>query len=169
MSVLDAAIALACRVHAGQLDKSGKPYILHPLRLMLQVEDLNSQLAAVLHDVIEDGNILLDDLREIGLPETVVEAIGCLTKRPGETYEAYIERIGEVELARRVKLRDLRDNMDTTRLAALSPTDLERLAKYHRALQHLSGLEHASNQAKRSMKGAERAAPAGVTGGQGQG
>ena len=148
MNVLDAAIALACRVHAGQVDKSGKPYILHPLRLMLQFEDMDSQLAAVLHDVIEDGNISLDELRGIGLSETVVEAVGCLTKRPGETYEGYIERIGEVELARRVKLRDLRDNMDTTRLAALSPADLERLAKYHRALQRLSELERASSQAK---------------------
>src|SRR5690606_16788407 len=96
MKVLDAAIALACRVHSGQLDKAGKPYILHPLRLMLQFEDMDSQLAAVLHDVIEDGSISLDELRGIGLPETVVAAIDCLTKRPGESYESYIERIGEV-------------------------------------------------------------------------
>ena len=137
-NVLGEAIAFACRVHANQVDKSGKPYILHPLRLMLQFDDLEAQLASVLHDVVEDGNVTLDDLRGIGLSEEVIEAVACLTKRPGEAYESYIERIRQVELARRVKLRDLKDNMDTTRLAELGPTDLERLAKYHRALQRLS-------------------------------
>ncbi len=145
MNVLNAAIALACRVHAGQVDKSGKPYILHPLRLMLQFEDTEAQLAAVLHDIVEDGNVSLDELREIGLPETVVEAVDCMTKRSAEPYESYIERIRAVELARRVKLRDLQDNMDTTRLATLASADLERLAKYHRALRRLSELDRAAN------------------------
>ena len=64
MSILDTVIALACRVHAGQLDKSGKPYILHPLRLMLKFETLDEQVVSVLHDVVEDSDVTLDELRQ---------------------------------------------------------------------------------------------------------
>jgi len=138
MNTLDAAIALACRVHAGQVDKSGKPYILHPLRLMLKFETLDEQVVSVLHDVVEDGAITFDELRMSGVSERAIHAIDCLSKRPGETYEAFIARIRPDELARKVKIEDIKDNLNLTRLTTLGPKDLERIAKYHRALQYLS-------------------------------
>lgn len=81
MSILDAAIALASRGHAGQVDKAGKPYILHPLRLMMKFDGLEEQLVSLLHDVVEDGDVTLDELRGLGIPEVVVTAIDCLTDR----------------------------------------------------------------------------------------
>lgn len=137
MSILDAAVALACRVHAGQVDKSGKPYILHPLRLMLKFEDVDEQVVSVLHDVVEDGDVTLDELRELGVSSAAVAAIDCLSKREGELYEDFIARIKPNDLARRVKIADIRDNLDLTRLPRVSDKDLQRVAKYHRALREL--------------------------------
>lgn len=137
MSILDAAVALACRVHAGQVDKSGKPYILHPLRLMLKFEDVDEQVVSVLHDVVEDGDVTLDELRELGVSSAAVAAIDCLSKREGELYEDFIARIKPNDLARRVKIADIRDNLDLTRLPQVSDKDLQRVAKYHRALREL--------------------------------
>jgi (p)ppGpp synthase/HD superfamily hydrolase len=137
MSILDAAVTLACRIHTGQVDKSGKPYILHPLRLMLRFETLDEQVVSVLHDVVEDGNVTLDELRQLGLSEHVIHAIDCLSKRPGEAYEDFIVRIRPEELARKVKIEDIRDNLNLTRLLTLDDKDLERIAKYHKALRYL--------------------------------
>jgi hypothetical protein len=139
MNILDAAVALACRVHAGQVDKSGKPYILHPLRLMLKFDDLDEQVVSVLHDVVEDGDVTLDDLRALGVSERAIKAIDCLSKRPGEAYEDFIARIHPNELARKVKFEDIKDNLDLTRLGTLQEKDLVRVAKYHKALRYLSG------------------------------
>lgn len=134
---LETAIALACRVHAGQRDKAGRAYVLHPLRLMLRFEDPEAQMAAVLHDVVEDGDVRLEDLRILGIPESVVQAVDCLSRREGETYDAFIERIRPNALARRVKREDIRDNLDVTRLPELGEADLARVARYHRALAAL--------------------------------
>ncbi|MFK3798503.1 GTP pyrophosphokinase [Pseudomonas sp. NPDC088444] len=139
MNALDTAIALACKAHAGQVDKSGKPYILHPLRLMLRFDDEDAQIASVLHDVVEDSDVTLEALREAGISERVIEAIDCLTKRPGEVYEDFIARILSNPLARRVKIADIRDNLDLTRLPTVTEKDLQRAAKYHRALSSLLG------------------------------
>jgi hypothetical protein len=137
MNILDAAVALACRVHAGQVDKSGKPYILHPLRLMLKFEGVDEQVVSVLHDVVEDGDVTLDDLRAMGVSDAAVAAIDCLSKREGELYEDFIARIKPNDLARRVKIADICDNLDLTRLPHVSDKDLQRAAKYHRALREL--------------------------------
>jgi (p)ppGpp synthase/HD superfamily hydrolase len=137
MSILDAAIALAARVHAGQVDKAGKPYIFHPLRLMMKFDGLEEQLVSLLHDVVEDGDVTLDELRKLGIPEAAVTAIDCLTKRQGESYEQFIARIRPNPLATKVKIADIQDNLDLTRLPAVRDKDLERAAKYHRALRHL--------------------------------
>lgn len=140
MNMLDTAVALACRVHAGQVDKSGKPYILHPLRLMLKFEEADAQVVSVLHDVVEDGDVTLDDLRALGISESAVAAIDCLSKRDGEPYEDFIERIKPNALARKVKIEDIKDNLDLTRLAEIQDKDLQRAAKYHRALSYLNAL-----------------------------
>jgi len=137
MSNLDIAIALACKVHEGQVDKSGQPYILHPLRLMLKFKGEDERIVCVLHDVIEDSSVSLNELRQLGFCELVIEAIDCLSKRFGESYEDFILRLSSNELARKVKIEDIKDNLDVTRLRSVHDDDLVRILKYHKALQFL--------------------------------
>ncbi len=128
---LERAIQIAVEAHKGQLDKSGKPYVLHPLRVMLRMSTPEQMMAAVLHDVVEDTPWTLDQLREEGFPEEVVEAVDCLSRRNGESYDQFVERLLPHPLARKVKLADLEDNMDLRRLSgALSANDVERFNKY---------------------------------------
>lgn len=141
MSTLNRAIALAARAHEGQFDKAGASYILHPLRLMLRQPSPEGMMVAVLHDVIEDTDVSLADLRAEGFPPAVVEAVAALTRQPQESYEAFIQRIAPNPLARRVKLADLEDNLDLRRLEALQGHDLERARRYHAAWRYLSLLE----------------------------
>lgn len=145
MPTLEDALELALQAHRGQQDKAGAPYILHPLRLMLRMEDETERMVALLHDVIEDSPFTLEDLRERGYSEEILRALDALTRRPEESYTEFIERAGQDAVARRVKLADLEDNMDLRRLAQLGPADAERLARYRTAwtsLRHLdqSGL-----------------------------
>lgn len=112
---LEDAIALACQAHRGQLDKAGKPYILHSLRVMLRQESEAAQMAAVLHDVLEDTSVTLENLRAAGFTPEVCEAVDALTRRRGESYDSMIARVAANPLARAVKLADLEDNMDPRR------------------------------------------------------
>lgn len=139
MTQLEDAIAFAVEAHRGQKDRLGRPYILHPLHLMLQMETEDEMIAAVLHDVVEDTDYTIDDLRErLGLGEAVVEAIRLLTHEAADSYEAYVQRLKQNAIARKVKLADLRHNMDIRRLADVGPDDLERLERYQRAWEMLS-------------------------------
>jgi (p)ppGpp synthase/HD superfamily hydrolase len=134
---LEQAIAIACQAHLGQTDKAGEPYILHPLRVMLRLKSINERIVAVLHDVVEDSGVTLEDLRAHGFSREVLEAIDCLTRRTVESYEAFIDRIAVNVLATRVKIEDIKDNLDLTRLGAVQEGDLARARKYHRALSQL--------------------------------
>ncbi|MBF0628474.1 MAG: GTP pyrophosphokinase [Magnetococcales bacterium] len=134
MATLDRAIAVAVKAHRGQMDKSGRPYILHPLRIMMRLEQDEERMVAVLHDVVEDTAVTFAKLRKMGFSERVLEALDRLTHRPEERYEDYIERIAGHPLARRVKLFDLEDNMDMRRLSnPMSERDWARLQKYRHA------------------------------------
>lgn len=135
------AVALAARVHRDHRDKAGQPYILHPLRVMLRQHDEAAQIVAVLHDVLEDSEITADDLRTEGYTEEVILALETLTKRKGEDYDDFIERVATSPLARRVKLADLEDNMNVYRLTKVSGNDLDRIKKYHTAWRRLARLE----------------------------
>ena len=137
MPTLEDAIALAVEAHKGQRDKAGQTYILHPLRVMMRLETEAERMAAILHDVVEDTPYTLERLRELGYPAEVLTALECLTKREGENYEAFIERVRPHPLARRVKLADLEDNMDVRRLTAVGPKEAERLARYRAAWARL--------------------------------
>lgn len=137
MANLERAIAIAVKAHAGQIDRAGRPYILHPLRMMMRLDDASAQIVAILHDVIEDSPIGLDDLRNEGFDETIIKAIDCLTRRPDEPYEAFIARGAPNALARQVKLIDLEDNMDIRRLDVLTSADFERLQRYQNARHYL--------------------------------
>src|SRR5215212_3273750 len=104
MPTLEDAIALAVEAHRGQLDKSGQPYILHPLRVMFRCQTDPQRIVAVLHDVIEDTGRTADDLRNLGYSEEILAALDCVTKRPGEPYEAFAERAAANPIARVVKI-----------------------------------------------------------------
>jgi (p)ppGpp synthase/HD superfamily hydrolase len=132
---LEDAILIAAQVHRGQKDKAGASYILHPLRLMLRMKSEVEMMAAVMHDVVEDSSSLwtVDKLRKEGFPEEVLEAVDCLTRGDGETYEEFIERVQRSSVALKVKIADLEDNMNIQRIGQISSKDLERLEKYHKA------------------------------------
>ena len=129
---LEGAIALAAKSHKGQRDKSGMPYILHPLRVMLKMSTETEMIVAVLHDVVEDSSLNLHDLASVGFSEEILQAIDCLTWRKDESYDEFIGRAQANPLSRKVKIADLEDNMDLKRLGSLTEKDVERLKKYHR-------------------------------------
>ncbi|MCB8985249.1 MAG: GTP pyrophosphokinase [Ardenticatenaceae bacterium] len=141
MSNLDQALSVAVQAHTDQKDKAGQPYILHPLRMMMQMDTEEERITAVLHDVVEDSDWTVDDLRVAGFSEAVVTAVDALTHRPEESYEAFIQRLKPNPLATKVKLADLIDNMDLRRLSGITAKDLERLEKYYRAWKELTDPE----------------------------
>ena len=138
MPTVEDAISLAVRAHAGQKDRYGQPYILHVIRVVARLFDPPAQMAAALHDVVEDTAVTLDELRLMGYSEAVLAAVECVTRRNNETYEQFIERIAPNPLAVRVKLADLEDNMDLRRGGVLRAEDLERVARYQRAWKRLT-------------------------------
>lgn len=139
MSTLEHAIALAAHAHAGQVDKAGQSYILHPLRVMLRLQHEDERIVAVLHDVIEDTTIGLDDLRAAGFSDAILTAVDALTKRPGETRLAAAARAARDPLARVVKLADNAENMDLSRLPAPTARDHARLEEYVQVRRLLLG------------------------------
>ena len=134
MSTLERAIVIAAKAHAGQKDKGGQTYILHPLRLMLQMRTEDERMTAVLHDVVEDSDWTLEQLRSEGFSEAVGQAVDALTERKDESYEALVQRAVGDPIARVVKIADIRDNMDLSRIPNPTEKDHERLDKYRRAL-----------------------------------
>jgi len=130
MSTLERAIEIAAAAHAGQVDKAGQPYILHPLRVMLRVSTEYERMAAVLHDVVEDTLVTLAQLTEAGFPGEVVDAIEALTKRPGETRMQAAARAALNPIARVVKLADNAENMDLSRIANPTEKDYARVEEY---------------------------------------
>lgn len=140
MSSLERAITIAAQAHAGQVDKGGAPYILHPLRVMLGVEQPEERIVAVLHDVLEDSAVTLEQLCAEGFSASVLAALSALTKVEGEDYPAFIRRAAANPLARRVKRADLADNSDLSRIPEPGAEDLRRLEKYRQALLYLNSL-----------------------------
>ena len=130
MSTLERAIQIAAAAHAGQVDKAGQPYILHPLRVMLRVSGEHERIAAVLHDIVEDTAVTLDQLAAEGFPAEVIDAVDALTKRSGESRLVAAERAARNEVARAVKLADNAENMDLSRIASPTAKDYERLEEY---------------------------------------
>lgn len=144
MANLARAIALASEAHVDQREKSGAPYIMHPLRLMLRMHTEPEMIVAILHDVVEDTPWTLDRLRAEGFSEEVIQALDCVTRRSTETYEEFVDRARDNTIARKVKLADLEDNMDLRRLPDLTPKSLERMKKYHDAWLALRAAERVS-------------------------
>ena len=132
------AAILMLRIHAGQTDKNGDPYCLHLLRVALRGETEDERIVGISHDSVEDKKTTLDELRTYGYAEHLCAAIDALTKREGESYEDFIERILENPLATKVKLADIEDNLDPNRLARLHPvTQVTLRLKYEPARKRL--------------------------------
>ncbi|GED72878.1 hypothetical protein BRE01_65800 [Brevibacillus reuszeri] len=137
MNALEKAIVIATEAHAGQVDKGGSPYILHPLRIMLRMRTEDTMIAAVLHDVLEDTDVTVEDLKKAGISEAVIEGVVALTKQAGETYTDFIRRAKCNSIAKTVKLADLEDNCDLTRLSNPTEEDFQRVERYKRARSEL--------------------------------
>lgn len=135
---LEAAIVLAHAAHAGQVDKLGVAYIEHPLGVMALVQTRDEKTVAVLHDVVEDSAVTLDDLRAAGFAEPLVRAVDALTKRPGEPLTESMARVVVDPLALIVKHADLAHNANPARQAALPPeTSVRLVAKYEESARLL--------------------------------
>lgn len=139
MNMLGRAIEIAATAHAGQVDKGGKPYILHPLWVMDRVRHLGEDymIAGVLHDVVEDSDWTLDALSAEGFSQEVVRAMMFLTHLENDEYDDYIRALSFNDIAKAVKLRDLEHNTKVTRLKGLRQKDFARLEKYHKAYTYL--------------------------------
>lgn len=127
------AMELAYRAHHGQFDKNGVPYVFHPFHLAEQMDTEETVTAALLHDVVEDTDYTLEDLRAMGFPDPVLEALSLLTHDPSVPYMEYVKRLKNNPIARAVKLADLTHNSDLSRLPAVTERDLARVEKYRRA------------------------------------
>ena len=132
------ALRLCFEAHKEQKDKSGLPYVHHPLHLAEQMADEVTTIVALLHDVIEDTDLSLTDLEKEGFPPEVLDAIALMTHDDGSDYMAYVARIKRNPIARAVKLADLTHNSDTTRLDVVTEKDLERVKKYQAAIELLT-------------------------------
>jgi len=138
IKTLEEAITLAVVAHAGQVDKAGAPYILHPLRVMMAMNTLEEQIVAVLHDVVEDNNAMsLEYLESAGFSQNIVSAIDSVTRRSEESYKNFIIRASQNEIGRKVKLADLKDNLDRSRILNPTNEDHVRWFKYKTALELL--------------------------------
>ena len=134
------AMKLCFDAHQHQVDKSGIPYVFHP---MIVAERMTSELTttvALLHDVVEDTDYTLEDLRVMGYPEDVISALSLLTHAPFVLYMDYVKEIAKNPIAREVKLGDLRHNSDIARLSKVTEKDLARVEKYRKAIEYLESV-----------------------------
>lgn len=128
------ALKLCFEAHKDQVDKCGMPYVFHPFHLAEQMKDEITTVVALLHDVVEDTDFTLDDLRSMGFPEEALEALTLLTHDPAVPYMDYIAAIKRNSIAKKVKLADLYHNSNLLRLDTVDEKALERVQKYHKAI-----------------------------------
>ena len=138
---LDKAISLTAEAFEGKFDKGGKPYILHCLHVMNAVSHLGykAMMIGVMHDLVEDTDYTVSDLRRIGFHRDVVRGVAYMTHITGEDYNSYIEAIGSFQRVIPIKMADLRHNADITRLKDVREKDFARLTKYAKAYKYLEG------------------------------
>lgn len=135
------ALEIAKKCHEGQKDKGGHDYIGHPIRVSDRCMSEKASMVALLHDTMEDSDMTPEKLSEIGFPADVIEAIEVLTKPRYDNYDDYIKRVGFNPIAREVKIADLEDNMDITRLQyPLTDKDFLRLNKYLKSWKYLKSI-----------------------------
>ena len=137
MATLERAIEIAAKSHAGQTDKAGQPYILHPLRVMMSVTSDSEKITAVLHDVVEDTPWTLEELATEGFSINILEAVEALTKRKGESRIDAAARARANPISRAVKIADVTDNMDLRRISNPTDSDMARLKEYEKVMELL--------------------------------
>ncbi len=138
----DFAKVVAAFAHEGQIDKAGEPYIFHPMTVAKNVEGDDAKCVAYLHDVLEDTFVDEHTIRNL-FGDVIGDAVVALTRKPGEDYFTYIDRISRNTIARTVKLSDLRHNMDLSRLQEVTQKDLDRVKKYQKAMEILKEKQNA--------------------------
>ena len=124
------ALQIATKAHQGQIDKNGVDYIEHPKKVASMCQTDDEIIVALLHDVVEDTTVSLDDLRGYGFTEEIVDAVDCITKRANEEYEHYLQRVKSSKLARIVKKYDMMHNSDISRFANPTKEDIAKCEKY---------------------------------------
>jgi (p)ppGpp synthase/HD superfamily hydrolase len=137
MTLLDKALKFAMEKHEGQFDKAGEKYILHPLHVALQMHTEEEKIIALLHDVLEDTDATEEDLRDLGLSEETIGHIKVLTRAEDMTYNDYIENISKDKVAKKIKLKDLEHNMDTSRLKGDKEKTERLMKRYESAYKYL--------------------------------
>ncbi len=135
--MLKKALEIAKRAHAGQKDKGGHPYIEHPVTVARMVRGRQAKIVALLHDVCEDSEITLEDLKKAGFSRRIVAAVDAVTKRQGERYRHYLMRVKNNRLATRVKIADATHNSDFSRISGYSPADIARSERYRNTIVFL--------------------------------
>ena len=136
-ALLDRAARICVTKHAGQRDKAGEAYFQHPMRVAMRCRTADEKVVALLHDTIEDTDVTSEYLLAEGFPRHIVEGILSVTKREGESYEAFVARAAENPIGRVVKLRDLEDNLDALRLTEVTPQMAARMTRYLAARRYL--------------------------------
>ncbi len=132
------ALKLCFEAHKDQTDKTGLPYVFHPFHLAEQMTDEYTTVTALLHDVVEDTDYTLNDLKEMGYPDEVIQALSLLTHDDGSEYMDYVKRLKNNPIARAVKLADLKHNSDLSRYDTIDNQAIKRTAKYQQAIEILS-------------------------------
>lgn len=127
------ALIISFNAHKAQVDKAGVPYVYHPYEVASHMDEEKETAAALLHDTVEDTDITIDYLRDEGFPEEVTDAVDILTHKENIPYMEYINKIKTNAIARKVKIADLRHNMDSTRTG----TPVAKLSLYKEALSLL--------------------------------
>ena len=138
MSVLEHAISIAVCAHAGETSENGEPYILHPLRVMLSMQTNEERVVAVLHDVVEKTRWDLQNLRAEGFDAALIEAVESVSRHKEESYDDFVKRTKLNPIGRRVKIADLKDNIDAV-TSGRNPAKASNLTKYENALSVLCG------------------------------
>lgn len=141
MADFDEALNLVASNFRGVRDKSGAPYVLHCLRVMAGVDSMEAKIVAVMHDLVEDTPVTIDDLRQRGFAETVLKAVELVTHHESDSYADYVVQIKANAIAREVKLADLRDNLNPERALLRgdrTDRDAARLQKYLLSYQFLT-------------------------------
>lgn len=130
------AMQICFEAHKHQKDKTGLPYVFHPFHLAEQMEDEYSCVVALLHDVVEDSEMTMEELAQI-FPKEIIDALTLLTHDPSVEYMEYVKAIKHNPIAKKVKLADLTHNSDLTRLDIITEKDLQRNSKYKKAMHIL--------------------------------
>ena len=139
--MINKALIMSFNAHKDQVDKSGIPYVYHPFHVAEQMDDEDSVIVALLHDVVEDSNVTEEDLRDAGFKDEIIEAIILLTHKKNVPYLEYVEHLKHNKLARKIKKADLMHNSDMSRNEVVDKKTAKRMRKYKKALKILDEAE----------------------------